>query len=621
MPPIYHMHTILLLSHAIIIPVAGQQLKGYVPLFQDCDASTYYDQVLGAGASTATTATSSLPPPPSRAALHNLVRTTQRDVLPYTSSYREDTWDGLIDLDGTGGDNNNDGKSDYVGLIYASDRVIASTPHGTSDSWNREHLWPKSAGVGTGGPDYTDLHHLRPSFWALNSARGNKWFGECGIGSGEQSSTTRSSSECRRPAHELAAQETETDSEAWLPPPHVRGDIARALLFMDLRYDGDMEEYDLILTDCPHLADDDGRISELGYLSQLLQWHVDDPVDDAEIERNGRVCERWQGNRNPFIDHPHWVETYFGTPGTLLDDGNGYAECSLGYVEPVTEDNGDDGGTGNDEDDVSTLVPEDNGAATQLEGSCNGLSTGDVAVIAVGSDNPDVVALVALTDIKEGTDIYVTDNAWVGSKLRTNEGTIKLHVKGGGLSAGSIVVYGGDMASGGPAYDWESIDGSFSLSASGDTVIVYCRDGPGSSSDRSDITFLSAISYNGEWMDENTADETAFGSNGSALPPLLIGDDGILSLLFGGMNVAAVTLQHTDNAWYTGQRSGTKDDLWSSLRDEYNWEESNTDAPKIGAGFSVFDATASSSATTVVKAAWTRGLVCSMMILFTCSFF
>lgn len=106
------------------------------------------------------------------------------------------------------------------------------------------HRWPKSLGVGDSGPDYSDIHHMRPEDCNVNSARGNLLFANCGIAA--------PASECTEPAHPEASADTGRDKVAFQPPSRSRGDIARALMYMELRYGGDeVATLDLILTDCP----------------------------------------------------------------------------------------------------------------------------------------------------------------------------------------------------------------------------------------------------------------------------------------------------------------------------------------------------------------------------------
>ena len=155
------------------------------------------------------------------------------------------------------------------------------------DAWNREHLWPKSHGFPKeGSPAYTDLHHLRPADASVNSSRGIKDF--------DESDETH---------HEAALCSADRDS--WEPPETVKGDIARALFYMAVRYEGEHGEVNLELTNDPAFSVP-GQPS-IGVLDTLLEWNRKDPPDQRERARND-IVEGFQGNRNPFVDHPEFVD-------------------------------------------------------------------------------------------------------------------------------------------------------------------------------------------------------------------------------------------------------------------------------------------------------------------------
>ncbi len=95
----------------------------------------------------------------------------------------------------------------------------------------------------------------------------------------------------------------------------MKGNVARAVLYMDVRYEGGNNpdtgtaEPDLRLTDNASLIAPTGgnaSVAYMGLLSVLLQWNQEDPVDDAERLRNDAV-QSYQGNRNPFVDQPEWA--------------------------------------------------------------------------------------------------------------------------------------------------------------------------------------------------------------------------------------------------------------------------------------------------------------------------
>ena len=175
----------------------------------------------------------------------------------------------------------------------------------TSESWNREHVWPKSHGdFGTTMSKVagTDLHALRPVDNTVNSARSDKDFGEA----------EDDHSECT---------ECDASADAWEPSDVTKGDAARSVFYMDLRYNGFGDEPALSLVNSwTEPSEDEGY---LGKICTLYSWHYNDPVSDFEMERNSRVYEI-QGNRNPFVDNADFVE---GIWGEVCDEwGNGAIE-------------------------------------------------------------------------------------------------------------------------------------------------------------------------------------------------------------------------------------------------------------------------------------------------------
>ncbi len=234
--------------------------------------------------------------------------------IPYTAT-STDTWNVLESADE---DPNNSGR---ILDLYLNESYIKYG--GGNTDYNREHSWPKSYGFpndGSGNYPYTDCHHLFLCNDSYNSSRSNKPYGTVG-GSGTEK-TTVANNGVGGGSGTYPGWSNWYDATYWETWMDRRGDVARALMYMDVRYEGGVHgvtgysEPDLILTDNLTLIENSNTGSNLstaymGLLSVLLQWHAEDPVDAKEIAHNDAVYG-FQGNRNPFVDHPEWVDCLFG---------------------------------------------------------------------------------------------------------------------------------------------------------------------------------------------------------------------------------------------------------------------------------------------------------------------
>lgn len=214
-----------------------------------------------------------------KAALHGLI--AGHDALGYG-----ELWDALAYTDQ---DPRHEG---HVVLFYTGWSSPADNHGGGPSNWNREHVWAKSrGGFGNHPPAGTDLHHIRPTDVTVNAARENFAFDD----GGELYTDPDGPTGCR------------VDEDSWEPRDAVKGDVARMVFYMVVRYED--ATLDMELTEGAPPQHD--RRPLHGVRATLLQWHADDPPDDFERRRNDRI-HALQGNRNPFIDHPEWVAVIWG---------------------------------------------------------------------------------------------------------------------------------------------------------------------------------------------------------------------------------------------------------------------------------------------------------------------
>jgi endonuclease I/chitodextrinase len=160
---------------------------------------------------------------------------------------------------------------------------------GSSGDWNREHVYARSLGnpnLGEVGPG-SDAHHLRPSDAQRNSSRNNEKFV---TGSGVESQRING---------------------GWYPGDEWKGDVARMMMYMYVRYGDRCLPTNVGIGDNSSTPDD--------MIDLFLQWNEEDPVSNFERTRNtyhedATNNDFSQGNRNPFIDNPRLATRIWGGP-------------------------------------------------------------------------------------------------------------------------------------------------------------------------------------------------------------------------------------------------------------------------------------------------------------------
>ena len=167
------------------------------------------------------------------------------------------------------------------------DNTLQDNGSNGSFVWNREHVYPQSLGtpaITTSTVPGQDAHSLRPVDKPTNSSRGNKRFADGSGNSGESNG-------------------------GWYPGDEWKGDVARMMMYMYIRYD------DICLP--TNVGIGDSSLTEDDMIDLFLKWNVEDPVSDFEKNRNTyhentTDNSSAQGNRNPLIDNPYLATRIWG---------------------------------------------------------------------------------------------------------------------------------------------------------------------------------------------------------------------------------------------------------------------------------------------------------------------
>ena len=292
-------------------------------------------------------------------ALHNIIK--GHEEISYGA-----IWNAFKNTDNKGNnvvwDMYSDGATYTYSYSDANDKCGEYSQEG--DCYNREHSWPKN--WFNDDEDSTpghDIHHIFPTDGYVNAQRSNFPFGE--VNTNGSYVTFENGSKLGNCKASLGYS-----NKVYEPIDEYKGDIARALMYMSVRY---------------YTEDDSWNTSGMTNKSELqpwainmlLDWNAQDPVSQKEIDRNNVIYTSYQHNRNPFIDNPDyarqiwdpsWSSTY-----TIYASANpsigGDAFILTGSDATVSKDFSTQGYT--DGQEIGDVVLNTNTSVTFNKGSNN----------------------------------------------------------------------------------------------------------------------------------------------------------------------------------------------------------------------------------------------------------
>ena len=312
-------------------------------------------------------------------ALHNI-------ITSHTNIGYDGLWDAYADTD-------TDPNGYYIDMYSTYDKYTYSDKCGSysniGDCINREHSVPKSWWGGGKQPQYSDIFNIVPTDGYVNNQRSNYPYGVC------EGGVRLTNGQYVAKGRKGTSTHAGYSGVVFEPDDEYKGDFARAYFYMAACYNDVISNWTQS-GGSVFFAGNSYPVFTTYAINLLMEWHRLDPVSEKETTRNC-YAHSWQGNRNPFIDHPELAEHIWGNQQGQPWTGDGTVVITPVLTQPANGENINVGTVALDETSVSRSITV-KGANLSM----------DLNVNVSGDDFSVIPATLTANAVNNGTTVIVT---------------------------------------------------------------------------------------------------------------------------------------------------------------------------------------------------------------------
>lgn len=307
-------------------------------------------------------------------------------ITSHTNIGYDGLWDAYADTD-------TDERGYYIDMYSTYDKYTYSNKCGSysaiGDCINREHSVPKSWWGGGKQPQYSDIFNIVPTDGYVNNQRSNYPYGVC------EGGTRLTNGQYVAKGRKGTSTHAGYSGVVFEPDDEYKGDFARAYFYMAACYNNVISGWTKANGNT-FFAGNSYPVFTTYAIGLLMEWHRLDPVSEKETTRNC-YAHAWQGNRNPFIDHPELAEHIWGNRQGQPWTGDGTVVTTPVLTQPANGEN----------INLGIITLEENSVSKTITVKGANLSE-DITVTVSGEDFSVTPTTLTANAVNNGTTITVT---------------------------------------------------------------------------------------------------------------------------------------------------------------------------------------------------------------------